>query len=162
MRLSPLGTPATSQPVVPAPHSEDDRWMWISRMRTGRGNRSIYRKPASVPLCSRQMSYDLTWDWSRAPTVRNRWLTAWVMARPATLEYSLLSSLIKQPFLRRSLPYKIPPDYIRLSLWISQQFVFTEQGRHPCVQPPTCEARAVLRMMMMIFERFMEWVVQCT
>jgi hypothetical protein len=49
------------------------------------------------------------------------------------------SSLEKQHLSSYSLPYKILPDFIRLSLiWISQNNnFFTEQGRQPCIQPST-------------------------
>jgi hypothetical protein len=45
-------TAATNRPIVPAPSNYDDGE--ISGMMTGRGNRSIRRKPAPVPLCPPQ------------------------------------------------------------------------------------------------------------
>jgi hypothetical protein len=58
MRLSPLGTSATVRPIVPAP---DDRWWWVwsSRIRIGRGNRSTQRKPTAVPLAHHKSR--MTW-----------------------------------------------------------------------------------------------------
>jgi hypothetical protein len=44
----------------------------------GKGNRSILRKPAPVPLCPPQIPHDLT----RAATMRNRRLIAWATERP--------------------------------------------------------------------------------
>jgi hypothetical protein len=35
----------------------------------GRGDLSIQRKPAPVPLCPPQVPHDLTWDHTRATTV---------------------------------------------------------------------------------------------
>jgi hypothetical protein len=49
--LGPLGTAATNRPIVPAPGDYDDGE--IGGM-IGRGNRSIQRKPAPVPLCPPQ------------------------------------------------------------------------------------------------------------
>jgi hypothetical protein len=47
---------------------DDDEWGAVSGMRTGRGNRSTWRKPAPVPLCPPQIPYDLTWaqTWAAA------------------------------------------------------------------------------------------------
>jgi hypothetical protein len=39
---------------------------------TGRGNQSIGRKLASVPLCPPQIPYDLNWDRTQVPMVRRR------------------------------------------------------------------------------------------
>jgi hypothetical protein len=50
--LGPLGTAATNRPTVPAPDDYDDGE--IGGMMIGRGNRSIRREPAPVPLCSPQ------------------------------------------------------------------------------------------------------------
>jgi hypothetical protein len=51
VQLGPLSTAATNRPIVPAPGGYDDGE--IGGM-IGRGNRSIWRKPASVPLCPPQ------------------------------------------------------------------------------------------------------------
>jgi hypothetical protein len=47
----PLSTEATNRTIVPAPSDYDDGE--IGGM-IGRGNRSTWRKPAPVPLCSPQ------------------------------------------------------------------------------------------------------------
>jgi hypothetical protein len=57
VRLSPLGTSTTNWPIVPAP---DHEYGTYGGMRIGRGNRSIRRKHASVPLCLPQIPHDLT------------------------------------------------------------------------------------------------------
>jgi hypothetical protein len=49
VQLGPLGTAATNRPIVPAPGDYDDGK--IGGIMIGRGNRSIRRKPAPVPLC---------------------------------------------------------------------------------------------------------------
>jgi hypothetical protein len=49
--LSPLGTSATSGPIVPAPDGGDENGA-VERVRIGRRNQSIYRKPTPVPLSS--------------------------------------------------------------------------------------------------------------
>jgi hypothetical protein len=51
VQLGPLGTAATNRPIVPAPGDYDGE---IDGMIIGRGNRSIRRKPAPVPLCPPQ------------------------------------------------------------------------------------------------------------
>jgi hypothetical protein len=50
--LGPLGTAATSRPIVSAPGDYDDGE--IGRIMIGRRNRSTERKPAPVPLCPPQ------------------------------------------------------------------------------------------------------------
>jgi hypothetical protein len=47
VQLGPLGTAATSRPIVPAPGDYEDGE--IGGMMIGRGNRSTRRKPAPVP-----------------------------------------------------------------------------------------------------------------
>jgi hypothetical protein len=49
VQLGPLGSTATSRPIVPAPGDYDDGE--IGGMMIGMGNRSTPRKPAPVPLC---------------------------------------------------------------------------------------------------------------
>jgi hypothetical protein len=49
--LGPLGTAATSRPIVPAPDDYDDGE--IGGM-VGRGNGNTRRKPTPVPLCPPQ------------------------------------------------------------------------------------------------------------
>jgi hypothetical protein len=51
-QLCPLGTAVTNRPIVPAPGDYDDGE--FGGMMTGRGNRSIRRKPLPVPLCPPQ------------------------------------------------------------------------------------------------------------
>jgi hypothetical protein len=58
VQLGPLGTSATNRPIVPAPGDYEDGK--FGGMMNGRGNRSTRRKPAPVPLCSPQISRDLT------------------------------------------------------------------------------------------------------
>jgi hypothetical protein len=62
-------------------------------VRTGRGNRSIRRKTASVPLCQPQIPHDLTRVRTLAATVESRQLTAWAMARSAIWPYTQLTSI---------------------------------------------------------------------
>jgi hypothetical protein len=52
VKLDPLGTAATNRPIVPAPGDYDGGE--IGGKMIGRGNRSIRRKPAPVPLCPPQ------------------------------------------------------------------------------------------------------------
>jgi hypothetical protein len=82
--VSPLGTSATVV-LLYLPQMIDDDYGAVGGMRIGRGNRSTRRKPATVPLCPRQISHDLTWDRTRAAAVGSQRLTAWAMERPLKL-----------------------------------------------------------------------------
>jgi hypothetical protein len=84
VRLSPLGTSATVG-LLYQPRMIDDDYGAVGGMRIGRGNRSIRRKPASMPLCPPKIPHDLTWDRNRAAAVGSQQLTAWAMARPRSL-----------------------------------------------------------------------------
>jgi hypothetical protein len=57
VRLSPLGTPATRGPIVPAPSNE---WVWSSWW-----NKNWQGKPGPVPIISPEITYDLTRDRTR-------------------------------------------------------------------------------------------------
>jgi hypothetical protein len=74
----PLGTAATNRPIVPDPGNYDDGE--IGGM-IGRGNRSIRRKPAPVPLCPPQTPHAARTR-IRAATVGSQRLTASATARP--------------------------------------------------------------------------------
>jgi hypothetical protein len=56
VQLGPLGTPATSRPIVPAPGDYDGR---NGGMMIGEGNRNTRRKPPPLPLCPPQTSQAL-------------------------------------------------------------------------------------------------------
>jgi hypothetical protein len=66
-------------PIVPVP---DGDYGAIGGMKIGRVNQSSRRKLAPVQLCPPQIPHDLTRARTRAATVGNQRLTAWVMARP--------------------------------------------------------------------------------
>jgi hypothetical protein len=51
MRLSPLGTPPTGGPIVPAPDYDDDQCGSVCGMIQGRGNRSTRKDPTPLTLC---------------------------------------------------------------------------------------------------------------
>jgi hypothetical protein len=55
---------------------DDDECGTFDGMRIGRGNRSTWRKPAPVPLCSTQIPHYLTWTRTRAAAVGSRRLIA--------------------------------------------------------------------------------------
>jgi hypothetical protein len=62
----------------------------VGAMRIGKGNRSTWRKPASVPLYPPQIPHNLAWARTRAATV-GRWrLTARAMARPSRTVLALI------------------------------------------------------------------------
>jgi hypothetical protein len=72
VQLGPFGTAATNRPIVPAPGDYDDGE--IGGM-IGKGNRSIRRKPASVPLCPPQTPHAARTR-TRAAAVGSQRLTA--------------------------------------------------------------------------------------
>jgi hypothetical protein len=88
--VNSLGTSANVDLLYQPRMVDDDDYGAVGRMRIGRGNRSIRRKPASVPLCPPQIPHDLTWDRTRAAAVGSQRLTAWAMARPQLHGYSEL------------------------------------------------------------------------
>jgi hypothetical protein len=57
VQLDPLGTAATSWPIVATPGEYDDGE--IGGMMIGKENRSTRRKPAPVPLCPTQTPHAL-------------------------------------------------------------------------------------------------------
>jgi hypothetical protein len=80
VQLGPLGTAATNRPIVPARDDYDDGE--IGGM-IGRGNQSIQRKSAPVPLCPPQTPH-AAWTRIRAAAAGSQWLTTSATARPAT------------------------------------------------------------------------------
>jgi hypothetical protein len=72
VQLGPLGTAATSRPIVPAPGDYDDGE--IGGM-IDRGKRSTRRKPAPVPLCTPQTPHAAQTR-TRAAAVGSQRLTA--------------------------------------------------------------------------------------
>jgi hypothetical protein len=57
---------ATTTGLLYQPQTIDDCGA-IGGMKIGRGNRSIRRTPAPVPLCPQQITHDLTWARTRPP-----------------------------------------------------------------------------------------------
>jgi hypothetical protein len=78
-QLGPLVTAATNRPIVPAPGDYVDGE--IGGMMIARGDRSIRRKPAQVPLCSPQIPHAALTRTSAA-AVGSQGLTARATARP--------------------------------------------------------------------------------
>jgi hypothetical protein len=58
VRLSPLGTAATTGLLYQPQMIDDGDCRAIGGMEIGRGNRSTLRKPAPVPHCPPQMPHD--------------------------------------------------------------------------------------------------------
>jgi hypothetical protein len=81
VRLSPLGTAATTGLMYQAQMIDDGDCEAIRGMKIGRGNRSTREKPVAVPLCPPQIPQYLTRARTRAAAVGSQWLTAWAMAR---------------------------------------------------------------------------------
>jgi hypothetical protein len=83
LRLSPLGTAATSGLLYKPQMIDEGDCGAIGGMKIGRGNRSTRKKkPAPAPLCPPQIPHDQTRARTRAAAVGSRRLTAWPMARP--------------------------------------------------------------------------------
>jgi hypothetical protein len=78
VQLGPLDTAAINRPIVPAPGDYDDE---VGGMMIGRGNRSTWRKYASVPLCPPQTSYGAGTR-TRAAAVKSQGLPACATTRP--------------------------------------------------------------------------------
>jgi hypothetical protein len=62
VRLSPLGTAATTGLLYQPQMIDEGDCGAIAGMKIGRGNRSTRRKPAPAPLCPPQIPLDQTWD----------------------------------------------------------------------------------------------------
>jgi hypothetical protein len=76
VRLSPLGTAATTV-LLYQPRVIDDRDCGaIGGMKIGRGNRSTRIKPAPAPLCPSQIPHDQTRPRTRVAAVGSQPLTA--------------------------------------------------------------------------------------
>jgi hypothetical protein len=84
VRLCSLGTAATTGLQYQPQMIDDGDCGAIGGMKIDRGNLSIGRKPAPVPLCQPQIPHDLTWARTRAAAVGSQRLTAWAMARTST------------------------------------------------------------------------------
>jgi hypothetical protein len=72
VRLSPLGTAATTGSLYQPQMIHDGDCGAIYGLKIGRGTRSTRRKPAPVPLCPPQIPHDET----RAAAVESQGLTA--------------------------------------------------------------------------------------
>jgi hypothetical protein len=81
VRLSPLGTAATTGLLYQPQMIDEGDCGTIGGMKIGRGNRSTRRKPAPAPHCPPQIPLDQTWDLTRAAAVGSQRLTASAMAR---------------------------------------------------------------------------------
>jgi hypothetical protein len=75
VQFGPLGTAATSRPIVPVPGDYDVECGAIGGMRIGRGDRSTRIKPAPVPLCPPQTPHAARTQ-TRAAAVGSQRLTA--------------------------------------------------------------------------------------
>jgi hypothetical protein len=76
VRLSPLGTAATTGLLYESQMINDGDCGEIGGMKIGRGNRSTRRKPAAAPLCPPQIPHDQTRARTRAAAVGSQRLTA--------------------------------------------------------------------------------------
>jgi hypothetical protein len=69
VRLSPLGTAATTGLLYQPQMIDDGDCGQIGGMKIGRGNRSTRKKPAPAPLCPPQIPHDQTRARTRAAAV---------------------------------------------------------------------------------------------
>jgi hypothetical protein len=78
------------------PRMIDDECGAVGEIWIGRGNRSMRKKSAPVPLRPSQIPHDLTWVRTRAAAsaVGSRRLTAWTMARPYVIIRKLVDFLL--------------------------------------------------------------------
>jgi hypothetical protein len=83
VRLSPLGTAATIDPLHQPQMIDYGDCGIIGELKNGRVKRSTRRKPEPMSLCPPQIPHDLTRSRTRAAAVGSQRLTAWAMARPS-------------------------------------------------------------------------------
>jgi hypothetical protein len=76
VRLSPLGTAATTSLLYQPQMKDVGDCIAIGVMKFGMGNRSIRRKPAPAPLCPPHIPHDQTPVRTRAAAVRSQRLTS--------------------------------------------------------------------------------------
>jgi hypothetical protein len=76
VRLSPLGTAATTGLLYQPQMIDDGDCEEIGGMKIGRGNPSTWRKPAPAPLCPPQIPHDQTRARTRTAAVGSQRLTA--------------------------------------------------------------------------------------
>jgi hypothetical protein len=76
VRLSPLGTAATTGLLCKPQMIDDGDCAEICGMKFGMENRGTRRKPAPVPLCPPQIPHDLAWVRTRSAAVGSQRLTA--------------------------------------------------------------------------------------
>jgi hypothetical protein len=76
VRLSPLGTAATSGLLYQSQMVDDGDCGAIGRMKAGRGNRSTRRKPTAASLCALKIPHDQPGARTLAAAVGNQRLTA--------------------------------------------------------------------------------------
>jgi hypothetical protein len=82
VRLSPLGTAATTNLPYQPQMIDDGDCGAIGGIKIGRGNRSSRRKPAPASLCPPQIPHDQTRARTRTAAVGSQQLTAWSMTSP--------------------------------------------------------------------------------
>jgi hypothetical protein len=75
-------------PIVSAPGDCENGE--FGRIKIGRGNQSIRRKPTPAPLCPPQILLEQTRARARAAEVGSQRLTAWAMARHCVVGYMRL------------------------------------------------------------------------
>jgi hypothetical protein len=72
VRLSPLGTAATTGLLYQPEMIDDGDWGEIGGIKIGRGDRNTRRKPALAPLCPPQIPHDQTPGRGGGKPVTNR------------------------------------------------------------------------------------------
>jgi hypothetical protein len=81
VRLSPLGTAATTGLLYQPKMIDDGDCGAVGGMKIDRGNRSTWRKPLPVRICPPQIPHYLTRARTRAAAVGSQRLTAWATVR---------------------------------------------------------------------------------
>jgi hypothetical protein len=116
VRLSPLGTAATSGLLYQPQMIDEVDCGAIGGMKIGRGNRSTWRKPARVPLCLSQIPHDLTRARTRDAAVGSQRPTSWVMPWPSYTMYMYV-------YVNNWSTWQISPSYL---LWFISYLCQTE------------------------------------
>jgi hypothetical protein len=127
VRLSPLGTQATSGLLYQPQMIDYGDCGAIHGMKFGRRNRSTRRKSAPMPLCPPQIPHDQTRARTWSAAVGSHRLTAWAMAK-LTLEDVCIYSYIYI--------YMCP---FCLSVWSRDNIVWEPHLRSSHFQTPCTE-----------------------
>jgi hypothetical protein len=144
VRLSPLGTAATTGVLYQPQMIDEGDCGEIGGMKICRGNRSTRRKPAPAPLCPPQIPHDQTRARTRAAAVGSLRLTAWATARPTFTLHTLIWRRVSSWGLRSHL-FKMGLVLMDYPVWIivTEHGIRSIAGRTSCSEQSRSGTRAL-------------------